>query len=317
MPLTIRTYRLGDEDAQARIYNATAAALPGFKPATPGEVARRFPADGHDPASRFYAVDDAGAVVGYALFNPGGRVGYPWCLAGHEPVQEPLIEAVVAAMATRGHAEAWAAYRHDWGPVLAFFHEHGFAPAREMVNFVTETAALPTTPVPQGLAVGPLGRVDLPELLRLGRGLFTGSDPGRLGDFLWANPGFGPDSLFALRSGDGGGEVVGVALVVVRTGYADPLQLDAAMPCFRLGAFGTERERHKRVNGMISCVITRDEVGEALLAEARRRLVAAGLTHAAAQAPSDQAELVRLHERFFRRQGAFPILSRPLAGRPG
>jgi len=77
MPSPIRTYQPGDEDAQAHIYNTAAATLPGFKPATAGAVDRRYPATGHDPASRFYAIDGHGAVVSYARFNPSGRVGYP------------------------------------------------------------------------------------------------------------------------------------------------------------------------------------------------------------------------------------------------
>ena len=34
--MLIRTYQPGDEQAQARIYNAAAGSLPAFKPADPG-----------------------------------------------------------------------------------------------------------------------------------------------------------------------------------------------------------------------------------------------------------------------------------------
>ncbi|MCA1684790.1 MAG: hypothetical protein LC745_02150 [Planctomycetia bacterium] len=309
--MRIRPYEPGDEEAQARVFNAAAGALPAFKPATAGEIARRYGTVDPDPASRLYAVDDAtGAVVGYALFHPNGRVSYPWCLPGAEEARGPLLDALSAEMAGRGFVEAWAAYRADWSPVLEFLRGRGFVPARAMVNFVAATDDLPSAPVPDGLALGPLGRDDLPRLLELGRGLFADDDPDRLGDALRGNPFFGPDSLVTLRDR---GAVVGAAVAIASTGYADPTKLDAAMPCFRLGAFGTERERHKRVNGMVSCVFADESAGEVLLAEAARRFRAAGLPHAASQAPSDRPDLVAFYQRFFRPQGSFPILSRRLA----
>jgi hypothetical protein len=50
-----------------------------------------------------------------------------------------------------------------------------------------------------------------------------------------------------------------------------------------------------------------------LLAEAARRFGSAGLTHAAAQAADDRPELLRFYDRYFDRQGAFPILARQLS----
>src|SRR5258708_3049986 len=131
--MQIRTYRAGDEVAQAELYNAAAAALPAFKPATAGEVVRRYPPTHPHATARFYAFEEAGgAVVGSPLFPPSGRVSYPWCLPGFEAARQPLFDAVLDAMTGRGHAEAWTAYRPDWSPVLEFFRERGFAPAREM-----------------------------------------------------------------------------------------------------------------------------------------------------------------------------------------
>lgn len=304
--MQIRNYLPGDEEAQARIFNAVAKTLPAFKPATADEVTRRYGRTDPDPASKFYALDASTGAVGYAVFHPSGRVSYPWCLPGFEAAQQPLLDAVLEAMAGRGLAEAWSAYRADWSAVLAFFSERGFTVSREMVNFIAETADLPATPVPPGLAFGPLGRADLPRLLELGRGLLADDDLDRLGVFFWENAWFGPESLFALRAD---GAIVGAAQAIASAAYADPTKLDAAMPCFRLGALGTERERHKRVNGMVSCVFEDESIGEALLAEAARRLGAAGLPHAAAQSPSDRPDHVAFYERFFRRQGAFPILA--------
>ena len=42
VPMQIRSYQPGDELAQARIYNTAAGSLPGFKPAKPEEITRRF-----------------------------------------------------------------------------------------------------------------------------------------------------------------------------------------------------------------------------------------------------------------------------------
>lgn len=316
--MRIRTYLPGDEEAQAAVFNAAAAGLPAFKPATAEEVARRYRASEPDPGSRFFALDASGGVVGYAVFQPNGRVSYPWCLAGAEDARGPLLDHVLGEMRERGLSRAWAAYRADWAPVIEFLAGHGFAPAFEMVNFVTEVGRLPAVPVPHGLALGPLRREDLPRVLELGRGLFEDHDSGRLAAALWENPYLRPDHVFALRPASGG-PVEGVALAVIDARFADPTRIDPAMPCFRLGAMGTESERHKRVNGLVSCVFAAEAVGDALLAEAARRLSAAGLTHAAAQAPSDRPEVLAFYDRIFRRQGAFPVLARvpgPLSSGP-
>ena len=150
---------------------------------------------------------------------------------------------------------------------------------------------------------------ELPDVLALGKGVFLDETPDEVESFVWNNPYFGPESLFGLRR-DTDGLLLGAALVIGAAGSADPTKIDALMPCFRLGAFGTERERHKRVNGMFSCVFHAETAGEILLAEAARRLGAAGLTHVAAQVPSDRPELIAFHDRLFQRQGAFPIMVR-------
>ena len=215
-------------------------------------------------------------------------------------------------MSERGCPEAWLAYRADWSPVLDFFREHRFTPLREMVNYISELAPLPRAPIPEGQVIAPLVREELPQLLALGKGLIAEDDPDALAEFFWENPFFPAESLYALESPDGG-KLRGAALVVGNLGYADPTAIDAAMPCFRLGALGTERDRHKRINGMFSCMFEDEAAAEALLAEAVRRLEHAGLTHIAAQAPSDRPELITFYDRWFRRQGAFPILARRLS----
>lgn len=308
--MPIRPYQPGDETAQVRIYNAAAAALPGFKPANVDEVMRRYRTVDPDPTSKLYDVE-GGDVVGYAVFNPNGRISYPWCLPEAQDLRTPLLEAALDAMRGRGHREAWAAYRGDWGPVLAFFRAHGFRQARAMINYVASTAELPREPVPTGRAIRPLSRGDLPQVRALGRGLFD-ADDATLGAYFWENPYFETSSLFALVPSTDEGTLLGAALLIGDAGYADPTKIDPAMPCFRLGAFGTERERHKRVNGLFSCVFDDEAAGETLLAEAGRRLEHNGLTHLAAQAPSDRPALLAFYDRHLHRQGTFPILVRGL-----
>ena len=132
------------------------------------------------------------------------------------------------------------------------------------------------------------------------------------GSFSLENPHFSADDLFALRD-DGADTLLGAALIIANAAYADPSKLDAAMPCFRLGAFGTESQRHKRVNGLFAAVFADESAGELLLSEAARRLGRLGLTHIAAQAPSNVPTLCAFFDTFFDRQGEFPILVRPLS----
>jgi len=109
------------------------------------------------------------------------------------------------------------------------------------------------------------------------------------------------------------GTIRGVGLLIVDDRFADPTKIDAAMPCFRLGAFGTERERHKRVNGLFSAVFADVTEGELLLSwlvETRAR--PAGLTSIAAQGALRCAGARCPVRPLLRRQGGFPILSRRL-----
>jgi hypothetical protein len=307
--MPIRTYQPGDESVQVRVYNTAAAGLPGFKSAVADEVARRYQAD-LDPESKFYAVEN-GEVVGYAVFNANGRISYPWCLPDAQAQREPLLDAVLAGLRQRGHSVAWATYRADWEPILSFFVEHGFTTTRSVINYVAEVAELPHDDIPPGQMIRPLEHDDLPALLALGGGMIDSTNRSELIKYFWENPYFDPSSLFVLTPVSAS-TVLGVALLNCNPNHADPTRIDASMPCFRLGTFGTEHERHKRVNGLFSAVFTTAAAGETLLAEAVRRLEHAGTTHLAAQAPSDQPAVFAFYDRFLRRQGSFPILSRTL-----
>jgi hypothetical protein len=311
--MPIRSYQTGDEHAQSEIYNGVASSLPGFKPSTAAEIARRYSGADPDPGSRYFGVEN-GEVVGYAVFGPNGRISYPWCLPGAEAYREPLLETLLAEMRNRGLNEAWAAYRGDWSPVLDFLREHGFTEKRTMINYVAELSRLPAPErLPSNRLIEPLKREDLRQLITLGPGLFADIDEQALERFYWSNAFYGfPESLFALKDGERG-KLVGAFLLVVNDRFADPTKIDSAMPCFRLGAFGTERERHKRVTGLFSCVFADQAQGEALLSSALTSLGGQSpLSHFAAQAPSDAGSLCEWYDRLFQRQGSFPILSRRL-----
>ena len=269
--MLIRSYQPGDEHAQARIYNEATASLPGFKPASAQEIARRDQAADFDPSTRFFA-EHNDEVVGYAGFGSNGRVNCPWCLLGGETSRELLIEAVLAEMSSRGLLEAWAAYRADWLPALQVLDEHGFRQKRSMINYVAEVPSLRASRRLSGDdVIEPFGRRDVPLLIALLPELFAGSTVSALEQFFWHNPfyDFG-GSLWVLRDRTRRA-LRGVYSLVVDDSFADPTKIDPAMPCFRLGAFGTERERHKRVNGLFSCVFADDGDADALLASARSR----------------------------------------------
>lgn len=309
--MRIRTYQAGDEAAQAAIFNEAAGGLPRFKPATPEEVGRRCREKSFDPGTRFFAEQD-GRPIGYATFHANGRVSYPWCRPGHEAAAEPLFEAVRDAMRQRGLRQAFAAYRADWPIQQLFFLKQGFRPGREMVNYVQATDRLPADTPPE--RISPLQRGEIPAVWELAPQALRASRPPELATHLFENPYFGPDAAFVVRDGDGRPRAVGV--LVLNPAYADPRQVDPAMPCFRLGAFGTEGMQTKRLHGIFSFLAPDDAeaalLGRALLSHAAQRLAAAGAPAAGAQVPSDVPHLLRFYEQHFQRQSSFPILERSL-----
>jgi hypothetical protein len=312
--MQIRTFKPGDDAAQVGVYNEAAAPLPKFKPATLDEIRRRCHAPTFDPATRFYS-EDNGLVVGYATFDPNGRVSFPWTRAGHDSAAATLFDAVLQAMKTRGMPRAFAAYRADWAAQRDFFTQRGFAVAREMVNYVMDLAELPTPSARAINAFSPLRREDLSAVLQMAPSVLRVQTAEQLEQHLFHNPYFSADAAFALRQKpDDPPSAVGI--LIANPAYANPKQLDAAMPCFRLGAFGTEGLTHKRVNGMFSFIadVKRDvnPLALDLLAHAARRLETTDVETLAAQAPSDVPALMRFYKQYFRRQGSFPIYERTL-----
>jgi hypothetical protein len=313
--MAIRTYRAGDEAAQVSIYNEAAGELPRFKPATLDEVRRRRAAADFDPAARLYA-EVNGKVVGYAGFHANGRVSYPWCRKGHADQAEPLFEAVLQAMQTRGLPRAFAAYRGDWPMVRDFFLSHGFQQVREMINYYVDLAEMPTPSAAQSGGCSPLKPEDVPAVFNLLPQALRARTPEELARHLLQNPYFKPESVFVIR-GRVDQTPVAAGLLISNAAYADSRQLDAAMPCFRLGAFGTEGMQVKRVNGLFSFLTRPGSDANALaldlMAFAASRLRDTDIDCLAAQAPSDVPHLVRFYHQYFRRQGAFPVYERSLS----
>jgi hypothetical protein len=309
--VSIRTYRPGDEEAQVHIYNAAAGALPKFKPAVVSDVQRRIRGRDFDPASRFYA-EEAGKVVGYAGFHANGRVSYPWCLPGHEHHAEPLFAAVVEAMRRQGQRRAFAAYREDWPRINEFFVANGFRRARDMVSFVIDFFNMPTPSARPNNAVSPLTPADVPALLTLYPEVLRVKTVEALTDHLFNNRLFAPASLFALRSRQDNTPAA-VGILITDPAYAAPRAVDAAMPCFHLGAFGTEGMSAKRIRGLFSFIARPDKslpsYGMDLMGYAAQQMVqdSDDIDGFAAQVPSDAAALLAFYQRHFERQGSFPV----------
>ncbi len=316
--MTIRTFTPGDDAAQVGIYNEAAAGLPKFKPVTLDELRRRLRGPDFDPTTRFFALEN-NRPVGYATFHANGRVSYPWCRKGRESWAEPLLDAILAEMRRRGLGAAFAAYRADWPAQRDFFLAHGFSPAREVVNFVMNLTDMPTPSARAATAIEPMTAADVPAVLALAPKAFRVRDAAELEQHLLHNLYFPAESARVLR-GRHGGAPVALSVLVENESYADPRETDPAMPCFRLGAVGTEGMQTKRINGLFSFAAAEGRdlswIGLELLGHAALHLQDGEATTLAAQASTDAPHLLRFYQQYFRRQGSFPIYERPLGERP-
>jgi L-amino acid N-acyltransferase YncA len=311
----IRTFKPGDEAVQVAIYNEAAGPLAKFKAATLEDVSRRAQAKDFDPTTRLYA-DDNGKVVGYCSFHPSnGRIGYPWTVKGQETHAEALFQAALDELRKRGRKTAFAAYRSDWAPITSFFQSHDFRLVREMVNFVIDIVEMPTPAARPSLPFSPLKREDIPAIRDLAPEALRVSSNEQLEKHLFDNPYFSPDAVFVLRSRTGGLPAA-VGILIDNAAYSDPKQVDPMMPCFRLGAFGTEGMEAKRINGLFSflCRAGRDVSSMALdlMGHAAFRLEETSTAWLGAQVPSDVPHLLRFYQQHFRRQGSFPVFERTL-----
>jgi hypothetical protein len=311
--VNIRTFQPGDEVTQAALFNVAAYALPGFKPATAGEVQKRTRGRGFDPASRFYA-EEGGQVVGYCTLEPEqGRVSYPWCKAGFEAAAGPLFDAALQAARDRGLTRVFAAYRRDWQPVLQFLTDRGFAVARDVINYWADPVDLPTMVNRSKLPINRLRREDLPAVAAMGKGIIRLPED-KLESYFFANPYFPAEAFLVLRAPDETPKAVGIGLE--SSTYAEVKKIDPLSPCFRLGAFGTEGLNTKRVNGLFSFIVATPQealtAGLALLSEASQEMTDGTVTALAAQCPSDMPHLVNFYTRYFKEHGRFPMLEKVL-----
>jgi hypothetical protein len=312
--MSIRTYQPGDEVAQVGIYNEASADLPKFKAATLEDVRRRIHDPAFDPATHFYAVVD-GAPVGYAIYHANGRLSYPWCLKGHERHADELFRTVLDSMKQRGLKTAFAAYRADWTAQRDFLANWGFQKAREMVNFVIDLAEMPTPAARPVRSVTPLESADVPIIYEMLPAAVRVGSAAEFDQYLLHNRYFPATSCFVSRNRTDG-QPTALGLLVESAGYADAYKVDSNMPCFRLGAIGTEGMHVKRINGLFSFLARANRDvnmhGLELLGYAASRLDANDLATMAAQVPSDQPHLSRFYQQYFRRQGGFPVYERVL-----
>jgi hypothetical protein len=307
--MIIRAGQPADAVHEAAIYNAAAARLPGFRPVSADEV--RKSVNGRGEAGTRYFAEDAGRVIGFAGFDPSGRVHYPWCLPGHEKLSHLLFGAVLRSLASRQVPRAYAAFRPDWSDQREFFEDHGFTRAREVVNFAQSIGDLPTMFQRPGLNVTLVKPDDLatiesiaPELLRL-----SGS---RLAEYLLRNPAFPADAIYVLRKKDG--QPLGVGVLIDSEAYAAVETLDPRAPVYWFGAFGTEGLPTKRVNGLFSFLAAYGKdaalIGQDLLWYGTSRMQSNTFETLAAQVSTDAPHLVAFYERYFQKVGSFTVYER-------
>jgi hypothetical protein len=311
--VNIRTFQAGDEVVQASLFNIAAFALPGFKPATADDVKKRTRGRGFDPTARFYA-EDGGQVIGYCALEPEqNRISFPWCKKGHESAAGPLFDAALRSARDRGLTSVFAAYRHDWQPVLQFLTDRGFAVARDIINYCADPVDLPTLVNRSKLPINRLQREDLPAIAAMGKGIIR-LPLEKLENYFFSNPYFPAEAFLVLRASDEKPKALGIGLE--SSTYAEVKKIDPLAPCFRLGAFGTEGLNTKRVNGLFSFIVANPSealtAGLALLSEASQEMTDGTVTALAAQCPSDMPHLVNFYKQYFKEHGRFPMLEKRL-----
>src|SRR5262249_38062335 len=153
---------------------------------------------------------------------------------------------------------------------------------------------MPTPSARAASAVEPMTPADVPAVLALAPKAFRVRDAAGLEQQLLHNPYFPPSAVHVLRGRDG---PVGLSILVENTVYANPPEIDAAMPCYRLGAVGTEGMQTKRVNGLFGFAAAPgndvSRIGLDLLSHAALRLQESDLATLAGQAATDAPHLLR------------------------
>jgi hypothetical protein len=184
-----------------------------------------------------------------------------------------------------------------------------------MLNWVIDLVQMPTPAARPALPIEQLKHEDLQDVVQLCPGLLRTTNLNVLERYFFHNPLFPPQSLYLLRNRTHN-KPVAVGMIVANPSYAHPRRIDASMPCFRLGAFGTEGYSVKRINGVFSVLIadTRDVnmLALDLLGYAASKLEHTNVETLAAQSPSDAPHLTRFYKQYFSRQGSFPVFERTL-----
>lgn len=310
--MLIRNCLPADAEHEAAVYNAAAAKLPGFRPVTPDQVRRAATARATDPTCRLGAEVD-GRFVGYVAYEPTGRVHHPWCLPGNEAMSHRLFTSALGALADRKLTRAFAACRADWVDHVEFFDDHGFVKAREVVNFTQSIADLPTMFQRPGLNITLVKPEDMAGIEALVPG-FLRLRGTALADYLLKNPAFPADAVYVLRRKDGSPQ--GVGILIEDGTYAGVDGLDPRAPAFWSGAFGAEGLAGKRVTGLFSFVTAPEKdaglIGQDLLWYGTSRMESSTFEFLAAQAATDVPHLLRFYERYFQKQGSFPVFEREI-----
>jgi hypothetical protein len=310
--MLIRNCLPADVEREAVVYNTAAARLPGFRPVTPDQVRRLTTTRAAEPATRLCAEDD-GRLVGYVSFEPNGRIQCPWCLPGHEKLAHQLFGAALRTLHERKVPKAFAACRPDWAHQVEFLEDHGFAKVRDVVNFTQSFADLPTMFQRPGLNVTVVKPQDVPEIERLVPG-FLRLQGKALEDHFLGNPAFPNDAVFVLRRRTG--EVMGVGVLIDDASFASVDGVDPRNPTYWSGAFGTEGLTAKKVNGLFSFLAAPGKdallIGQDLLWYGTSRMETNTFEFLAAQVPSDVPHLLGFYEKYFEKQGSFPVFERDL-----
>lgn len=314
----IRAYQLGDAAIEAAITNHAAAHLPGFVPLRPEDIEweSRNPRD-FAPHLRFIAEHD-GHPVGICQAHPCGRISLPWCLPGYEGYASPLFQHTLHALYHSGVRRIFAACHAKWTDQHAYLEAFGLPKVRDMINYLLPIRDVPTLVGSKAnRPIRLLERSDLPEVERILPQALRLSGHA-LERYLFLNPMFPAESLFALCARQG--NLLGVGIFLQDEQWPQPRQTDPNQAHFRLGAFGNEGIPAMGVNGLFSCLIRTDRdavpIGLDLIAQALERLDGEedeSPQELAAQVPSDVPHLAQFYERYFQRQGQFPVFERILS----
>ena len=180
-----------------------------------------------------------------------------------------------------------------------------------MVNYQIDFHDLPTTLGGINPSISPARPEEVEQIFALNPLALRVSSPAALAEHLFRNPYFPPEALFVLHSRQTNVPLA-LGLLITEAAYADPKAVDPAMPCFRLGAFGTEMMTAKRIRGLFS-FLARPEASLPSLAmdllnyAVQRLEEGSPLSCLAAQVASDAPGLQSFYDRHFRKQGSFPV----------